>query len=330
MGSYSTDIERPCIALSPDETYLLVIGGWRGIHSTATTYYHISLNSWSTGPLMNIGRADHTCQVVNNHVYVIAGYNNAAKYMTTDYTLSEVEKLSLASSSNSWDTLSDKLDHPRHYASSVTVNGIIYVIGGRQDTIDWFFIDVIDTANGDNIYTSSAYIPEPGDYGVALFTGGYVYVMGGSRGYFIQKSNLLLPTQEPTTELPTTISSTGDPSVDQSNYPSNNPTNNPTEFQTRVPTDGQSTNPTNDPTTTTNITSSTDAVTGKSKDESGSNSTTIISIILGLVVLVLIMCALFGIGANKYRKLQNQMVQMLDHQVNDSSIDMQLDQELMQ
>jgi N-acetylneuraminic acid mutarotase len=117
-----------------DAIYLLggYLTGWVPVN---TTYiYDPAVGDWRHGPTMLTAKAAFTAQVIGNHIYTIGG---ATTIVVGDHIVQQVlnnnEYYDMPSSA--WLTATP-LPTPREHIASVQVSGKIYVIGGRQLTLD--------------------------------------------------------------------------------------------------------------------------------------------------------------------------------------------------
>eukprot|EP01084_Bolivina_argentea_P035506 65852_1 len=74
--------------VTSNNEYIFIIGGWvSGYSGTPVKDFHIynrNRTTWSTGTSLNNGRHYHSCNVVENTVYIIGGVGNSIEYINND------------------------------------------------------------------------------------------------------------------------------------------------------------------------------------------------------------------------------------------------------
>ena len=126
-----------------------LIGGFTGPENapaiTNVWIYSITNNSWSAGPSLPSAVGAPAVTLVGRNVHVISGLNEVG---TTFMNTTEHCVMSLDNQAAGW-TSAAPLPTPRNHAGCVTLNGLIYVIGGQ---------DVLNETGG-NMAAVEAYNP---------------------------------------------------------------------------------------------------------------------------------------------------------------------------
>ncbi|WP_207915495.1 kelch repeat-containing protein [Micromonospora sp. 15K316] len=162
-------------------------GGFPRWQAQADTYvYSPAQDSWFTGPALPAPRAEFVMESVDDRVYVIGGRVRAtvdASSFTThvDSTTNEM----LNPSTGQWTTLAPA-PTARNSAASAVIDGKIYVIGGRQFSLNpdgtpvqrnLGTVEVFDPRT--NRWETKAPMPAPSGGLAAAAHDGYIYAFGG-------------------------------------------------------------------------------------------------------------------------------------------------------
>eukprot|EP01084_Bolivina_argentea_P227682 384555_1 len=206
--------------------YILVIGGTPDKYNSNFYIYNISKNSWSTGPGVNIGRSYHSCNVVGNEVYVIAGID----YGSGTDPLSSIEYLIFDQVNgilDGWKTMEQTLYNARANHRSVIFSLNIYVIGGAWHGNTLSPVEIINTVNK-TVNSPSGFNLLYATYGSSvIIVDSVIYCFGG----YPTESNEYYQYLRISTPSPTSA-----PSSAPTQPPSFAPTQPPSESPTRYPT----------------------------------------------------------------------------------------------
>ncbi|MDB5175475.1 MAG: hypothetical protein JWM81_333 [Candidatus Saccharibacteria bacterium] len=169
--------------------YVYVIGGRDNTNNYINTVYYAKLNSdgtvgaWSTSA-STLPQVDATATSVtyNGYVYVMGGYAGGTG---GHYDLDAVyyAKLNSDGSVGAWSTSSNVLPQAAHYATSISDNGYVYVMGGitfsgtQQDAV--YYAKLNSDGSVGAWSTSSNVLPQATDGATVALNDDYVYIMGG-------------------------------------------------------------------------------------------------------------------------------------------------------
>ena len=164
--------------------YVYVMGGSNNSGGYLNTVYYAPLNSnglvgsWtaSTSTLPQaLGGA--TSVTYNGYVYVMGGYNGYLQ-KTVYYA-----PLNSNGSVGSWTISSNTLPQTLMFATSVTYNGYVYVMGGNYNTIDdqnnVSYAPLNSNGSVGSWAPSTSTLPYGVQSATSVIYNGYVYVMGG-------------------------------------------------------------------------------------------------------------------------------------------------------
>eukprot|EP01084_Bolivina_argentea_P252532 423894_1 len=225
-------------------SYLIVIGGYNnGDHYYDNmSIYSISEDQWFNGPSLASARAMHSCNVMDQTIYVFAGYDGT-NYVN-DIWMLQIDDINNCCS-NQWIQSTATLSTAKVGHRSISVGSNIYIIGGSGNGGHLKEVDVLDTESNE-IWSYSDMI-----YGQSLHSAievnSIIYVFAGyptTNYQFYQKTNLL-PTLSPT--ISPSSAPSNSPSLSPTQNPSN-PTINPTFSPSSSPTSPPSNNPSFSPT----------------------------------------------------------------------------------
>eukprot|EP01084_Bolivina_argentea_P320454 556016_1 len=152
-NNVATDYNSQCLVYH--KQYLLIMGG-NHLNKTLTMY-DIHNNQWLFGPNTAIAVAKASCNVVNDILYLIGGYDG----MDVIYDI--VQILNISNPANiitNWDILSETMTDKRSSHRSVVKNDMIYVVGGWNYTDYLSSVDVINTLNGRIYFDSNMLYPK--------------------------------------------------------------------------------------------------------------------------------------------------------------------------
>jgi hypothetical protein len=170
--------------------YIYVIGG-SGLTAGTTTVYYAKLNAdgsvgtWSTNSnALPAARVGLTSIVSNGYVYAIGG----GATITTGSETSTIyyAKLNSDGSVGTWSTNSNALPAERYAHSSVTANGYVYVMGGRnisgttQSTV--YYAALNSDGSVGTWSTAANSMPGARTFAASVVSNGYVYAIGGQDG----------------------------------------------------------------------------------------------------------------------------------------------------
>jgi N-acetylneuraminic acid mutarotase len=130
-------------------------------------------DTWTTKAYMpSPARMFHSTSVVDGKIYVIGGGGSSPNVV-----FSSVEEYDPAT--DTWTTITN-MPEPRFALSSITVNGKIYVIGGRYGDQRFSTVEEYDPVT--DIWASKASMPRPNGAVSASELNGKIYVIGGTEG----------------------------------------------------------------------------------------------------------------------------------------------------
>eukprot|EP01084_Bolivina_argentea_P271116 461191_1 len=222
--------------VSYNEHYLFVVGGYgSGSYFKELYILNVITNTWSTGTSLPQATALHSCNVVDDILYVIGGVCSAG---SINVYYDDVFILPLTN--GSWNALNDTLSSKKNTHRSVVFDGKeIYVIGGYNGNNILGEVDIINTADG-TINPGKNLIYEESEV-AAIILDATIYVFGGNpstnNDRFQYSSRIsAAPSNAPTISPSNspTLPPTNAPTLPPTNTPSNAPTNAPTLFPTSV------------------------------------------------------------------------------------------------
>eukprot|EP01084_Bolivina_argentea_P016778 31344_1 len=124
----NTALLHPCIT-NKGNTYLFIVGGHIATDQDTLQIFNIVSFIWiNDGPSMLVPRRSHACNVHNNELYVIGGYQAGSGYLNTVHVL-DISDMS-GINSMQWVELGAKLSVARESLRSVIHADFIYVLGG--------------------------------------------------------------------------------------------------------------------------------------------------------------------------------------------------------
>eukprot|EP01083_Nonionella_stella_P167376 562401_1 len=237
------------------EQYLFIGGGSdsSGHFYASFSIYDITQNEWNTGTVIQVARGTHSCNIVENSLYVIGGW--AHKPLDSiEYASFTFESGVLSTTTPAWSYTEDHLITARRQHRSVVFGTDIYVIGGctsdvtycpqSQNTLS--SVEIIDTVH--NTVSQGSELIYGKNVQAVLILDTIIYSFGGyptgTDNYHYQYVNVITssPTSAPSnypTRSPSTAPSnhpTFSPSAAPTNNPSYSPTIAPTNSPTRFPT----------------------------------------------------------------------------------------------
>ena len=230
-----------CIASFEMTNSIYISGGDSG---TQLQVFDLDSETWLTStPSMNSARNYHPCLVeaTNHRLYAIAGY-----------LVTSIESVDIVDIQNQiWTVMTEELPVPVTSAGVTSLNGIIYIISGFDDSTgsNLNTVYMIDTST-DSVTTDILPYSTWGTYSVAV--GRNIYAFGGALG--VAPSAGLLDSwiwwALPATTAPSGVPSqdpTIGPSSEPTVYPSVRPSSEPTVSPSTIPTSGPTVYPKNDP-----------------------------------------------------------------------------------
>ena len=190
VGSWSTAANALPAARSDATSvvangYVYVMGGFDGSYHSTVYYAKLnadgSVGTWRTSSNALPGlRNNATSVVANGYVYVMGGFDGSVRTDTVYYA-----KLNADGSIGAWSTAVNALPAVRGTASSVVANGYVYVIGGRDASVNQSTVYYAKlNADGSVGAWSTAVnaLPATRSDTTSVVANGYVYVMGGTNG----------------------------------------------------------------------------------------------------------------------------------------------------
>ena len=247
------DAASPCTSVNDTNTgniIIYLIGGYskstNSIPVRDTWIYTSKTDIWIMGPFINVGRAEFSCNFVDDRIYIFGGHRDGFLGPRT----SIIEKLV----ENVWKRLDPVfLEKAVSYHRSIVVPDInrIYIIGGslahQGGNIGdlWVYTDVIQEFNYKDdtitVYSESLNrelagvlaVYDPINYKIQVCGGEIGGTLGGTAETISSCQSINIWTTSPTNN--------------PSNIPTNSPTNNPTMTPTSTPSDSPSISPTNHP-----------------------------------------------------------------------------------
>eukprot|EP01083_Nonionella_stella_P289399 984770_1 len=224
--------------LTADSHYLYIVGGSHTVNNNGVInsesrndvqMFSLLTEAWLDNvPSMNSRRRSHTCHILNDWLYAIAGQQATLSGSSPSTTSVERLSIPIANISNlpnqRWRSYSTLLPNRRYAFRSVVYESDIVVIGGCcSDRLTVYVIDTtIDPLSARSAGTLDISITQSASIVIYPF----IYSFGGD--------NADINTYQ------YTFGTTFNPTTDPTAIPTNNPTSNPTTLPTRYPT----TNPT--------------------------------------------------------------------------------------
>ena len=186
---------RHHITLSAQGDSIYGVGGFSGVypnwqaHDTVTSY-NIQTNTWSEAASLPEPRGEHVSAVVNDKIYVIGGrVPNVAEADHFDEYEDTVSGRVFDTVSQRWTEIADA-PTARNSAAAAVINGLIYVVGGRdnqaldngdQRIVNLPALEVYDPKT--NRWETRAPMPQgQGGLGAAAVDG-KLYVFGGEEWF---------------------------------------------------------------------------------------------------------------------------------------------------
>ena len=169
-----------CLAAITDNNtdYLLLVGGLLGGTVLFNVQrYHIQNSFWDNITSMNTARYDHSCIIdQDKYLWAIGGVNSTA----SSSALSSIERVLITSDGASWQYNHQSLSKGNRNCRSVLYEDKIYVIGGRDDNLDFLdYVTIINTQTGNVSIMSDKlnyYVLSAG----AVLTDHSIYIFGGA------------------------------------------------------------------------------------------------------------------------------------------------------
>ncbi|XP_049312332.1 kelch-like protein 28 isoform X15 [Bactrocera dorsalis] len=160
-----------CRTILKDDNILFIGGNKNGAPSNIVRSWNIRSKTWQNLPAMKQARWRHCVVELDGKIYAIGGREGKIN-LTEDRAMSSVERYT---TSDGWEFVSS-LNDRRYNASAVTLNGKIYIMGGRNSGVP---LKSVECYNPDsNTWTSCADMTEcHWLHGVAVHKG-HIYVVG--------------------------------------------------------------------------------------------------------------------------------------------------------
>eukprot|EP01084_Bolivina_argentea_P252535 423897_1 len=232
--------------------YLIVIGGYYANFYGNMNVYDIVHDKWFNGTSLPSPRNDHSCNVVNQTIYVFGGQDNS--YLN-DIWMLEIEDVNNCCYGK-WTQLTATLSAPKCQHRSISVGTNVYIIGGliADDPILIASSEVDVLCTETNEISSYSNMIHPVSRHSTIEFNSIIYIFGGYPVTYNAwyQFTYLYPTPSPTF-LPT-LSPSDDPTISPTQNPSNptiNPTFSPSASPTTPPSNNPSFSPTRYPTTIT-------------------------------------------------------------------------------
>ncbi len=126
MGTLPSDLERTAFALAAVDSYVFVIGGYKGdLDPKQTLRYHAGTEIIEEEGWLNEARSFSTAASVDGEIFAIGGHTDAG-YKDA------VESYDTSSSGNYWFERSS-MSTPRSHITCAVVDDVIYVFGGQNN-----------------------------------------------------------------------------------------------------------------------------------------------------------------------------------------------------
>ena len=106
-------------------TRIITIGGRTGSLLAQVEIFDTATNQWTTGAPLPTPRGGHMGSIISGHVHVLGGEGNAAPGSNGVFAVHEVYDIA----TNTWST-AEPMRTPRHGTQAVTVDNVLYAIGG--------------------------------------------------------------------------------------------------------------------------------------------------------------------------------------------------------
>eukprot|EP01084_Bolivina_argentea_P171685 297446_1 len=224
--------------------YILVLGGHAKGSNDIYADFHIydTLNKqWTIGTSLPSARRGHSCNIVSDTLYAIAG-QGLAKLNIVNYL--QMNKCCIGT----WIEMSDKLKTGTPtgvmYHRSVVFEDIIYVIGGYNGFKNQVQINIIDTSSKTISHPSTNQLIYAASSMSVIIQSNIIYSFGGTQ----TNGGEIYTNERYQYFIIPTISPTFSPTFSPTNTPSIIPTNAPSTPPTIIPTNAPIIEPTNAPT----------------------------------------------------------------------------------
>eukprot|EP01084_Bolivina_argentea_P290492 498995_1 len=200
--------------------YIFVIGGWRQAHyyshSTRFYIYNRNTGNWSRGADLSDGRIRHSCNVVNDTVYVMGGCGpSCVSAIDTVEYLKWIDSFDCCG--GRWMYMSEGLSPGRYDHRSIVFQENIYVIGGDIQ------MNIIDTISKTISAPLSSKLPFQEECIQTIVVENVIYIFKGSHYQYLR---IPIRSDSPT------FAPTNTPSVSPSTAPTIPPTNYPIRLNT--------------------------------------------------------------------------------------------------
>lgn len=165
------------------------VGGFPNWRATNSVFvYDFGSKKWAAGPSLPSARGEHVSAVVDGKIFVIGGRVRASKDASTFEAHHDTSRADVFNpKTGNWRRVADAPTE-RNSAAGVVVNGLIYVIGGRQfrlqpdgkrRSVNLATLEVYDPAT--NRWTKRRPMPQAQGGLSAAALDGNIYVFGGEQ-----------------------------------------------------------------------------------------------------------------------------------------------------
>lgn len=159
--------------LKPDSTHKYRV---RAVNSKGASEWSelkiFSFNHWYQGVNMEAAKSKTAAVSIGDKIYVIGGITTAGAISA------EIEEFSIET--GKWVTNSNMPGGARQGMAAATVNGKIYIIGGKAGSKNLSLVEEYDPRTG--LWQQKADMPTPRQGAVAAAVNGKIYVIGGYNG----------------------------------------------------------------------------------------------------------------------------------------------------
>lgn len=197
LGSWSVNSVLPIpmcnIRIAVTENRVFLLGGYTGTNTTTTTVYTApifadgSIGTWTTTTPLPKEISLFTPVVILDRLYLIGGNNGKSGVGAVTYTDIHYAPITTEGTLGNWVKHSVSLPKNIHQAGVFVVRNRIYVLGGfsDQDGIQTaVYTAPINSVGSIGAFSSAGNLPEPIDRVEVTVIKDYVYILGGSVGYF--------------------------------------------------------------------------------------------------------------------------------------------------
>ena len=179
-----------------EESEIFLVGGWRGWPEGLSSGLHkFNLEDWTFTTLssMNEVRSSHAVTKIGKMIYALGGSGSGGWEVRT------VERYDITK--DQWTDCGEMKD-PRSGAGVAALNGLIYVIGGFNQSGHLSSVEIFDTEKG--TWTMGKPLMKKRSGVQAAVLNGKIYVVGGSSGWLesLRCGEVFDPNTGEWTELP--------------------------------------------------------------------------------------------------------------------------------